>query len=191
MKRTLLLAAVLSATAFAAPPPAKSAPAKTAPAKGDAGPTAAGPTDPHIAAIVVAANAVDIDAGELAKKMSTNPDVQKFAEMMITDHTSVNKSATELCTKLGVTPEENDTSKSLRDGGTQNLAKLKELKGAAFDKAYVSHEVAYHVQVLDAIDKVLIPNAKNADLKALIVKVRPAIATHLEHARALEKKLGK
>ena len=37
------------------------------------------------------------------------------------------------------------------------MAKLKTLKGAAFDKAYVDQEVAYHQAVLDAIDKTLIP----------------------------------
>ncbi len=178
--RKLILPAVLASfAAFAAPPAAKAAP------------KAAAPTDPQIAAIVVAANAVDIEAGELAKGKSTNADVVKFAEMMITDHTSVNKSASDLVAKLGVTPEENDASRGLKDGGTQNLAKLKDLKGAAFDKAYVSHEVDYHVAVLDTIDKVLVPNAKNAELKALIVKVRPAIATHLEHARTLNKALSK
>ncbi len=176
--RAVLCSGLLSCLAFAAAPAAKEA-------------AKAKPTDPQIAAIVVAANAVDIEAGQLAKKQTTNPEVTKFAEMMITDHTSVNQSASDLVTKLGVTPEENDTSKSLREGGTQNLAKLKDLKGAAFDKAYVSHEVDYHVAVLDTIDKVLVPNAKNAELKALIVKVRPAIATHLEHARTLNKTLAK
>jgi putative membrane protein len=67
---------------------------------------------------------------------------------------------------------------------------LKQLKGAAFDKAYVDHEVAYHQQVLDAVDKALIPNAKNEQLKALLVKVRPAFVAHLEHAKHLQSTLG-
>ena len=49
--------------------------------------------DAQIASIVVTANQVDIDAGELAKSRSTNKDVKAFAELMITDHTGVNKSA--------------------------------------------------------------------------------------------------
>ena len=72
----------------------------------------------------------------------------------------------------------------------ENVASLKKLKGAAFDKAYVAHEVAYHQAVLDAIDKTLIPSASNAELKALLVKVRPVIAEHLEHARHLQSQLG-
>lgn len=151
--------------------------------------TVAGPTDPQIAAIVVAANSVDVDAGKVAAAKTKNVEVKKFAQQMITDHTAVNKSAVELVTKLKVTPEENDTSKALKDGGVQNLASLKKLKGKTFDKAYVAHEVDFHQQVLDAIDKTLIPSAKNAELKALLEKVRPAIAAHLDHAKHLQSTL--
>jgi putative membrane protein len=151
---------------------------------------AAAPTDPQIAAIVVTANQVDIDAGKLAGARSHNKDVKSFAHLMVTDHSSVNKSAVDLVHRLNVTPEDNSTSRALKQGGDENLTKLKKLKGAAFDKAYVDHEVAYHEAVLDAIDKTLIPDAQNADLKALLVKVRPAFVAHLEHARQLQTELA-
>src|SRR4051812_21320671 len=133
-----------------------------------------GPNDAQIAAIVVTANQVDIDAGKLAESRSTSSEVKEFAKRMVTDHTGVNKQATELVTKLKVKPEENDTSKSLKAGGDANLKKLQALKGAEFDKAYVDNEVGYHQAVLDAVDKTLIPSASNAELKDLLVKVRPA-----------------
>jgi len=149
------------------------------------------PSDPQIAGIVVAANQIDIDAGKLAKSRTKNKEVSKFAQQMITDHTAVNKQAGALVKKLGVTPEDSATSKSLKDGAAQNIANLKTLKGAAFDKAYVDHEVAYHQAVLDAVDKVLIPSAKNAELKDLIVKVRPAFVAHLDHAKMVQSSLAK
>jgi putative membrane protein len=95
-----------------------------------------------------------------------------------------------LVTKLKVTPEDNPTSQSLKAGGEKNLKNLKTLKGAAFDKAYVDHEVAYHEQVLDAVDKVLIPNATNAELKGLLVQVRPVFVAHLEHAKRIQAALA-
>jgi len=155
-----------------------------------AGASAQGVNDAQIASIVVTANQVDIDAGKLAQSTSANAEVKKFAERMITDHTGVNKSAVELVTKLKVTPEDNPTSQSLKSGGESNLAHLKTLKGAAFDKAYIDHEVTYHQQVLDAVDKTLIPSAKNEELKALLVKVRPAFVAHLEHAKMLQSSMG-
>lgn len=156
-----------------------------------AGISAKAVNDAQIASIVVTANQVDIDAGRLAASRATNPEVKKFAELMITDHTGVNKSAVDLATKLKVTPEDNPTSQSLKSGGDANVAKLKTLKGAEFDRAYVDHEVDYHQAVLDAVDKTLIPGATNEELKALLVKVRPAFVAHLEHAKHLQATLKK
>ena len=147
-------------------------------------------SDAEIAAIVVTANQVDIDAGRLAATRTSNDAVRTFAQLMVTDHSGVNKSATDLATRLKLTPQENSTSKTLKSNGDKTLERLKGLKGAAFDKAYVDNEVAYHQQVLDALDKVLIPNAANTELKALLVKVRPAFVAHLDHAKKLQKQIA-
>ena len=152
---------------------------------------AAGPTDAQIAAIVVTANQVDIDAGKLAKSKAHSQDVREFAQRMITDHSAVNKAAAELVERLHVTPEPSPTSESLQKGGDENLAKLKTLSGAAFDKAYIDHEVAYHEAVISALDKTLIPSAQNAELKALLVKVRPAFVAHLDMAKQIQSELSK
>lgn len=149
----------------------------------------AGPNDAQIAHIVVTANQVDIDAGKLAEKKGASKEVKAFGKMMVTDHSGVNKQAIALAKKLKVKPQDNDTSKALKKEGQENLAKLKGLKGAAFDKAYIEHEIDYHQQVLDAVDKVLLPNAKNEELKALITKVRPAFVAHLEHAKQVQANL--
>ncbi len=155
------------------------------------GAAAQAPNDAQIASIVVTANQVDIDAGKLAKSKGQAKDVKAFAKQMIADHTGVNKKAVALVTKLKVKPEDNPTSQSLKSGGAENVASLKKLKGTAFDKAYIDHEVTYHQQVLDAIDKTLIPSAQNADLKALLVAVRPAFVGHLEHAKNIQASLAK
>jgi putative membrane protein len=155
-----------------------------------AGARAQGVTDAQIAAIVVTANQVDIDAGALAARKGSSDDVKAFGKQMVTDHTGVNKAAADLVTKLGVTPENNATSQTLKEGGAKNVAALEALSGAAFDKAYIDHEVAYHQQVIDALDKTLIPGAQNAELKALLVKVRPAFVAHLEHAKQVQASLA-
>ena len=151
-----------------------------------AGVSAEGVNDAQIASIVVTANQVDIDAGQLAASRATNDEVKKFARLMVTDHTGVNKAATDLAAKLKVTPQDNPTSQILKADGEKSLRHLKTLNGAAFDKAYLDREVAYHQQVIDALDKTLIPGATNQELKALLVKVRPAFVAHLEHAKRLQ-----
>ena len=149
------------------------------------------PSDAQIASSVVTANQVDINAGKLAESKAHAKDVKAFGKQMVTDHTGVNKQAVALVTKLKVKPEDNDTSKSLKAGGEKNIAHLKQLKGAAFDKAYIDNEVTYHEAVFDAIDKTLIPNAQNAELKALLVDSRPAFVAHLEHAKMIQSEMAK
>lgn len=147
------------------------------------------PDDAQIAGIVVAANTVDIDAGKLARKTTGNAEVRGFARQMVTDHTGVNKQAGALVKKLKVTPTDSELAKTLKQGGADNIAKLKTLKGKDFDKAYIDQEVTYHQSVIDALDKTLIPNARNPALKDLLVKTRPAFVAHLEHAKKLQASL--
>ena len=64
-----------------------------------------------------------------AKSRSTNDEVKAFARLLITDHTGVNKSATDLAAKLKVTPQDNPASQALKAGGDKNLANLRTLKG--------------------------------------------------------------
>jgi putative membrane protein len=151
-----------------------------------AGLTAGEITDAQIASIVVTANQVDVDAGVFMTSATSNAEVKSFAQLMVADHNAVNLAATQLVTKLKVTPQDNAMSQSLKAGGDKNLAALKALAGATLDKAYVDNEVLYHQQVIDALDKILIPGAANEELKGLLVKVRPAFVAHLEHAKALQ-----
>lgn len=175
----------------AAPAVAEQGSAAQAPEPAPA-PTPAAPalSDAQIAAIVVAANQVDVDAGQLAIKKAKNPEVKKFAERMVTDHNAVNKAAVDLVTKLKVTPEESDASKSLAAGGAETRTKLEALEGDAFDRAYVDNEVAYHEAVIGVLKTQLIPAAQNQELKDALVGAQPAFDAHLEHAKKIQESLA-
>ena len=171
--------------------PAVDTAATAAPAPAPAAPAAPAINDAQIAHIAVTANAIDSAAGVVAKKKATAKSVKDFAQTMINDHMGVNKQAVALATKLGVTPEDNDVSRQLKAGADESAANLSGLTGAAFDKAYIDREVAYHQAVADALDKTLIPNAQNAELKGLLEKARPAFAAHLERAKDIQASLSK
>lgn len=147
-------------------------------------------SDPEVAHVAVTANSIDVDAATFAQSRTSNAEVKQFAATMITDHNAVNAQAAALAKKLGVTPKDNAVSQSLVAGAAKAHDALVPLKGKAFDKAYMEREVAYHQAVLDALDGLLIPTTENADLKKLLVAVRPAIAAHLEHAKMLSAKLN-
>ena len=147
-------------------------------------------TDAEIASVAVTANQVDINYAAIALKKSTNKDVKNFATTMKNDHQAVIDLAVALVTKLKVTPKDNAVSKSIMDGATKEKAVLNAKNGNAFDKAYIDNEVAYHKFAINAVENILIPQAKNSELKALLVKVLPAFKTHLEHAEMIQKKFN-
>ena len=150
---------------------------------------AAKPTDPQIAHIVYTANLIDIDAAKQALQKSKNEDVRAFAQQMVGDHTMVNNQALALAKKLNVTPEDNPTSQSLKKQADATSNKLASLNGAAFDKAYVDNEVAYHKAVNDALSDTLIPSAQNAELKALLQSGLALFQAHQKHAEQIASKL--
>jgi len=142
-----------------------------------------GPTDPQIVGIVETANAMDIDYAKLAMSKSKNKEVREFAEQMERDHSTLQKSVQGLASKLGVTPADSGTEASLKAESRGTKAKLDGLKGKAFNKAYIDNEIAFHKQVIDATNSVLIPNAKNQELKGALKQAVPLFQGHLEHAQ--------
>lgn len=165
--------------------------ASTACVRASATPAAATISDANIAAIVVTANTIDIQYADMALAKSQRAEVREFAEMVRKDHQSVNEAAGALVTRLGVTPEMNSIAFDLRDDAETKRLTLRDFEGAAFDSAYAANEITYHTTVLGAIDNALIPSAQNAELKALLIAVRPAVAAHLEHARELAAKVAR
>jgi putative membrane protein len=148
---------------------------------------AAKPTDPQIAHIAYTAGVIDIAAAKQALAKSSSKDIKSFAEDMVRDHEAVNKQALALVKKLNVTPEDNDTSRSLSKQAADKLAELAKLKGAEFDKAYVANEVAYHKAVDGALETLLIPSASTAELKSLLqtgLKIFQGHEQHAEHVAA-------
>ena len=143
---------------------------------------AAKPTDPQIAHIAYTAGELDIEAAKQALSKSTNKDVRAFADGMVSDHTAVNNKALDLVKKLKVTPEDNDTSRALSKAAAEKRAELSKLDGAAFDKAYMANEVAYHKTVNGALETTLIPSASNPELKSLLQTGLKIFQGHEQHA---------
>ena len=150
---------------------------------------AAGPTDPQIAHIAYTAGNLDIAAAKQALKTSHNAAVRGFAQEMVRDHQAVNAKALALVKKLHVTPEANPTSAGLTKAADAERAKLAKLKGAAFDRAYVNNEVAYHKTVNGALKSTLIPSASNGELKSLLQTGLKLFEEHQSHAEQLAAKL--
>jgi putative membrane protein len=151
------------------------------------------PNDGNIAAMFLAANNTDISYAQVALTPghATAEPVAAFALRMLSDHSGLNQSVTQILAKTNIIAEDNKASLDMRDESAAKRDTLRELRGAQFDSSYMANEVRYHRRLLSTLDSVLIPAAKNRDLKSLLTSVRPAVAAHLEHAQRVQAGLGK
>ena len=143
-----------------------------------------GPTDPQIAAIVVAANQADIDAGKLAESKTHSKDVKAFAQQMVTDHTKMNNELHTLATQKNVNlPADMDQEHQ------QAMQKVASKQGADLDKAYVRAMVKHHSDALGAFQDAA-NDATDADVKAFAARNVPVLQEHLRMALNLDKSIN-
>ena len=181
LRRMASLALVGAVTVLAARPARAQAPAPAAKPAID---------DPTIVAIFDAANTWDIEAAQVALQKSHRKDVRSFAKMMVHDHRAVRQMGRDLAKKLKVTPTPPGKDFALYQAHLAAMKTLRTTKrGAAFDKAYVDNEVAYHQAVIDAVTTTLLPATQNAELKQLETTVAPNFQAHLLAAKKLQGEL--
>jgi putative membrane protein len=180
-------------------PQATDGPAGAASSKGNliadnaGAPTEAQPTlsDEQILGVTSAANEGEIEQGRLAESKAHDLRVKALAALMVKDHTAAQNMGQTLAKKAGLSPTGSPVSTSLQ-GAAQNVTQsLKSASRADFDRSYVDAQVNEHQDVLDTIDQKLLPNAKNADLRAYLNEVRATVAKHLAHAKELQQALLK
>jgi len=135
-------------------------------------------------------NQMEIQLGQLAQKSGT-AHVKDYAKTLVSDHQSADKDLTAFAKahKLMAIPADKPMTDADRQDDkdmTAAMAKIKSLKGAAFDKEYLSMMVSGHDKELTKID-VAISSASDADLKSLLQGVKPVLQRHADQARDLQK----
>ena len=184
------IAALVVAIAACAAGDDRPASAESTPATVSASPApSSGLDDPTIVAIFDAANAADIETGQLAMERGSTKEVRDFGAMLARDHSNVQQQGRDLARRLGVTPTppvDDASAKAHADA----MAMLRTKSGADFDKAFLDHEVTFHQSVIDAVNGTLLPAIRNPELRQLVVTVAPAFDAHRIAAANLRAKLG-
>lgn len=129
-------------------------------------------------------NLGEIKMAELAVKTSKNPDVQKFAHKMITDHRALIVGSKPVAMKAGVTPPTSTSAMAEAD-----YLKLKVLSGDTFDKSYVKTMVSDHQDDLNKL-KQEHDGTQNADMKKLTEHANTVVEGHKKMIDAIAGKMG-
>lgn len=146
-------------------------------------------TDVEMAHVAYTADNIDIRYAHLALAISTNPDIHEFANTMIRDHTAVNEAALGLLDKLGATAKNNFFSRALNEGAEKIIDDFTKLRGAEFDVAYATNELAYHQTVNDLVENTMIPNIDNEEVRDLFKQGLEIFKVHEHHAEMMVKAL--
>lgn len=132
--------------------------------------------------------AVDIACAQLAAERGHSSDVKAFGRTLVSEHGLARQLARDVAAMMNVTLKPSPDG-ARRAEHERTLKALRERPDVAFDVLFVRHEVEYHKELVDLINKEWIPAAKHADLSALLVQVGPAFDGHRAMAEALLQKL--
>jgi predicted outer membrane protein len=133
---------------------------------------------------MTAANGGEVVLGNQASTQAQDPNVRAFAIRMVTDHSAANQALVQL-QSLGITATDSDLQRSVATAAQQTLNQLSQRSGASFDATYAASEVVQHQQLLQLLDDVLIPGARDAQLRGELTAERATEASHLVAAEVL------
>ncbi len=143
-------------------------------------------TDAKIAGVASVSNMSEIVPSQLALSKAQHPDVRRYAQRMIDEHTKLEAAMQAMLKQKGVTPEHNGYSYQVQQNLTALTRQLNAVSGRDFDRLYMDHQVGSHLMTLNGLDTSLIPQAKDPQMKAMLQQqVRPAVAMHLTEAQGL------
>jgi len=146
----------------------------------------------------------------MAAQRAVNPDVKRFAQMMIDDHTKAGADLKQVATMYNIefTPQNEDKHKDLMD-------RLSKLRGGQFDKEYMKAMVDGHQDVVDDLegrvdstaslkdritdhdkaDKQVVAeksdNAVAASVNAWAAVTLPVVRRHLDEAKSINDSLDR
>jgi putative membrane protein len=120
----------------------------------------------------------EVELGRLAAEKASDPDVKKFGQRMVDDHSKANGELMKLAQQKGVAVPSAPDAK-----GQQDIDRFSKLSGAAFDKAYMKEMVSDHKKDVAEFEKAA-RGAKDPDVKSFASSKLPTLKEHLEMAKA-------
>jgi predicted outer membrane protein len=146
--------------------------------------------EPAVAALVLLANSAEVSHAQLAASRTTRPDVQALAQRMATDHASLNATFNDILAQMDVTPADAPLALALRERSNTQRLLLRDAAARSFDSVYAQMEVDTHRELLQLIDRQLLPSAHHSELREYLMEFRPAVRAHLAHAEQLRATLA-
>jgi putative membrane protein len=126
--------------------------------------------DRNFIADMMAAGDAEVQMGKLAEQRASSPDVKRFAAMMVADHTKAGAALKKVAAENNVHP---DADK--HDKYKDEIDKLSKLRGADFDREYMSAMVDSHKDAVNDLEARV--DVKRTDTGSTADKVKGTFGT--------------
>jgi putative membrane protein len=127
---------------------------------------------------------MEVSLGRLAQTNGSSQGVKDLGTMMVNDHSAANTELTNLANSKNIA-----VPLTMEKAMQNQVARLSNLTGSAFDREYVNLMVKDHRKDI-AEFKLEAKNGKDADIKSWAKGKIPTLQTHLQHAMDLQKSIG-
>lgn len=153
-----------------------------------AGEAIAALSDAQILLVLDTLNQGEVEEAYAALPRLSEPDVETFAQMMITDHGSARQAVASTADDLDLTPVTSAPQRDLMREGQAHVAELRATPVADIDEVYVDMEVAAHAEALALLGS-LNASADAAELRTLIATLKATVQDHYDAAQTLHDEL--
>lgn len=121
----------------------------------------------------------EVELGKMATEKASNPEVKKFGQRMVDDHSKANDQLKQVASSQGITLPEKLSAKD--EMTKEHLSKL---SGEQFDKAYMSDMVKDHTQDVAEFQRESNSGA-DPDVKNFAAQTLPTLRDHLREAKQI------
>ena len=121
----------------------------------------------------------EVKSSQLALDQSNNPQVKKFAEHMVKDHTKANQELMALAKQKGIPLPAQMAPKHMG-----LMEKITAAKGAAFDQMFLKIQLQAHEDTVALFEQEA-KNGQDPAIKAWAAKTLPTLREHLKEVRSL------
>jgi putative membrane protein len=139
--------------------------------------------DAEFAVEAADAGLLEVQLGTMALTKASSPEVKKFAQMMVDDHTKANNELKALAQQKSIT-----LPTTLGNEHQRKYDNFNDKTGADFDKEYMDQMVKDHRQVIDEFEDEA-EEGKDAELKSWASTKLTALRQHLQEAERIQETL--
>lgn len=133
--------------------------------------------------MAAASDQFEIRSSQLALQRSQNADVRRYAQMMIDHHTRTTQQLTAAARTAGIVPPADPALSAMQ---VDMLSDLQGKAGAAFDRAYMMHQVSSHEMALN-LHRTYAERGDRAELRTVAAAAVPIVTQHLQDARRMHR----